>query len=65
MELLYGGAHPYGRRVKGTQESVNRIDRKTLIDFHRKNFAPSVLSVVVVGDIDAGSAVEQMSVPRK
>ena len=61
MELLYGGAHPYGRRVKGTQESVNRIDRKTLIDFHRQNFAPSVLSVVVVGDIDAGSAVEQVT----
>ena len=58
MALLYGETHPYGRRAKGTQESVNRIDRNALVGFHREHVAPSVLSVVVVGDIDAGAAAE-------
>ena len=57
MALLYGETHPYGRFVKGTPESVKRIDRRALLRFHRSRAAPSVLSVVVVGDIDAGMAI--------
>ena len=61
MALLYGETHPYGRFVKGTPESVKRIDRRALLRFHRSRAAPSVLSVVVVGDIDAGMAIAAVS----
>ena len=61
MDLLYGSAHPYGRRPKGTLESVPRIDRATLLDFHRGRFAPSTLSLVVVGDVRSPVAVAAAS----
>ena len=54
--LLYGEAHPYGRRVKGTAASVEGIDRGALLDYHRDRVAPSALSVVVVGDVAADAA---------
>ena len=35
FELLYGPVHPYGRRAKGTLESVARITRDDLVAHHR------------------------------
>jgi zinc protease len=45
--------HPYSRPVKGTMESVKRINRDDLNDFVAKVFTKDGLSVAVVGDIDA------------
>ena len=59
LALLYPGGHPYGRRVKGTLESVERLDREALVGAHRTWFAPSSLVVVSVGDVDAARAVDQ------
>ena len=42
MELLYGPAHPYGRRQKGTVESVEQITRDQLLSLHAARFAPGV-----------------------
>src|SRR4029079_13736446 len=36
-ELLYGGAHPYGRPAKGTVATLERIDRAALMDFHAEH----------------------------
>jgi zinc protease len=52
MECLYGPAHPYGRRVKGTIRAVERLTRQDLADLQRRHVAPSGLSVIVVGDVD-------------
>jgi zinc protease len=57
-ELLYGPAHPYGRRAKGSVETLQRIDRPALAAFHAQHIRPSVLSLVVVGDVEAARAVE-------
>jgi zinc protease len=57
MSMLYG-THPYGRRVRGTLESVERIDRQTLQRFHASHCVPTGLSLAVVGDIDPGRAVD-------
>ena len=51
MEALYGAAHPYGRRAKGTVEAVERMSRDTLLRLHRERFAPSAVTAVVVGDV--------------
>lgn len=51
MTLLYGSSHPYGRRAKGTADSVERLTRDRLLDLHARHFAPSEISAVVVGDV--------------
>lgn len=54
--LLYGPTHPYGRPAKGTIESVDRFRREDLAAYHAARFAPSALSVVIVGDVKAAAA---------
>jgi zinc protease len=56
MALLYPDGHPYGRRLKGTAETVERLTRERLVDLHRRHFGPNDLSVVVVGDVSPGQA---------
>jgi zinc protease len=56
--LLYPDGHPYGRPAKGRPETVERIDRRMLQGFHDARVAPSELSLVVVGDVEPGRAVE-------
>lgn len=57
FELLYPDGHPYGRPAKGTIETVKRIDRRALAAFHEARFAPSALSLVVVGDVTPAKAL--------
>ena len=58
METLYGSAHPYGRRPRGTVESVETITRSTLESFHETFFVPVTLCLVIVGDIEPELAVD-------
>jgi len=50
--LLYPDQHPYGRPARGTLETVGRIGRDELVQFHEARFAPSTATVVVVGDVE-------------
>jgi len=61
MSLLYGPDHPYGRRAKGTIESVEGLTRSGLQDLHSQRFVPSQLTAVVVGDVDATRIVDVAS----
>ncbi len=56
--LLYPNGHPYGRPSKGSLETVERLDRQALQKFHEARFAPSVLSLVIVGDVVSSEAVD-------
>lgn len=58
MALLYGEQHPYGRRSKGSVEIVESLTRERVLALHASRFAPSELSVVVVGDVASGVAIE-------
>lgn len=60
MESLYDG-HPYGRRVRGTAQSVVGIGRADLVAFHERWFGPAALTVVVVGALPAALMVEQVA----
>jgi len=55
---LYGSAHPYGRRPRGSVESVEGIDRAALRGFHAERCSPGSLSLVLVGDIDPARAID-------
>lgn len=57
MALLYGADHPYGRPAKGTVSSIETMTSARLRALHRERFAPSALSVVVVGDVRPDSAI--------
>jgi zinc protease len=56
FDLLYGSAHPYGRRAKGTVDTVSRMTRDDLVAFHRTRYRPALLSLVIVGDVEPARA---------
>jgi len=51
--LLYGEGHAYSNPLtgSGTEESVARITRDDLVDFHRTWFRPGNAQLIVVGDV--------------
>jgi zinc protease len=62
FELLYGETHPYGRRAKGTIESLESLTRGNLTAYHAARFRPSLLSLVIVGDVAAAQATERAAI---
>ncbi|HYM23699.1 MAG TPA: pitrilysin family protein, partial [Vicinamibacterales bacterium] len=58
MALLYPGEHPYGRPTKGTIPTVEALTREDLLKLHRERFAPSAMTAVIVGDVEASEARE-------
>ncbi len=59
LGLLYGPNHPYGRPVKGTPGSLDRLARNDFVRFHHDRIRPSSLSLVVVGDVRPERAIER------
>jgi len=60
MRALYGGAHPYGRRVKGTVDSVKSLTRDDLLRAYARATAPSTLTAAVVGDVEETHVVDTL-----
>lgn len=52
---VYGG-HPYGRLP--TVETLEAVDRASVVDFHRTWYRPGRALFVVAGDVDPDRAVE-------
>jgi zinc protease len=51
LNAVYG-KHPYGRPVEGVEESLDRITRQDIVDFHTMYYAPNNAIMAVVGDIN-------------
>lgn len=51
--LIYGKNHAYSKPFTGTgtEETVSRITRNDLINFHQSWFAPNNATLIVVGDV--------------
>lgn len=58
-ELLYDG-HPYGYSVYGYPETVARITREDLVDFHARHYGPQNMAVTIVGAVEAQDAVHRV-----
>jgi zinc protease len=54
-EVLFTGT-PCARPVIGTQESIQSLTREAILDFHRRHYVPSNVTLIVMGDVDAGQA---------
>lgn len=75
---LYKG-HPYSKNVLGTEESIKKITKKDLVEFHKKYFSPQGARMAIVGDIGnydlksvldkglanwKGQAIEEVAFPK-
>ncbi|MEO6213099.1 MAG: pitrilysin family protein [Vicinamibacterales bacterium] len=58
LEMLYGVNHPYARPARGTIASLEGLRRDDLRAFHARHVVPSAVRVAIVGDIDAGEALD-------
>lgn len=58
MAALYGDGHPYGRGLRGTLDSVDRIDAGALRRFHAAHCVPGALSLAIVGDLEPQRAID-------
>ena len=54
--LIYG-FHPYGFPDTGLPETIAKITREDLREFHRRYFAPNNSILAIVGDVTAGEAM--------
>lgn len=54
--ILYGGGHPYGRPLAGTDSSVERLTRDRVVAFYASYYRPNNAKVLVVGDVTAAEA---------
>jgi len=61
MDMLYGTAHPYGRKLRGTIENAERIDTAALRAFHHAHVTPGNVSLAIVGDVASPRAVDAAS----
>ena len=49
-EVVWGN-QPLGRSIAGTEETVGAVDREAMVDYWRRNYAPSRLVVAAGGDV--------------
>lgn len=59
-EAVYPDEHPYHWRVEGTEESVKRIQRDALVDFHASYYRPDSLILAIVGDVETQAVIEKI-----
>ena len=59
-EVVYPNQHPYHWRVQGTEESIKRIQRDALANFHASYYRPDSLILAIVGDVDTPAIIEKI-----
>ena len=59
-EAVYPDQHPYHWRVQGTEESLKRIQRDALVDFHASYYRPDSLVLAIVGDVETQTIIEKI-----
>ncbi len=64
LRMIYGD-HPLGRPPLGTEESVDGLNTTACRDFHRKVFVPNNTVLVVVGDFETQTVVDEVKALTK
>ncbi len=60
LQSVYPGGHPYAVPAGGDEATVRGISREDLLAFHRASYRPDRAGVVVAGDVDPDSVLEQL-----
>ena len=58
LQDLYGPDHGYGRRPRGSVQTVESIAPDALRRFHAARIRPTTMSLVLVGDVDPMQAID-------
>lgn len=58
FDRLLFGDHPYGRPEDGFIETIQKIEQKDLVEFHRQFYHPRGLVIVVVGAVEPETAFD-------
>ena len=56
--MLYT-THPYKRKVIGRSDVIETITRDQVLNFYNKNYSPSNMVTVIIGDVDTNHAIEK------
>lgn len=56
--MLYT-THPYKRKVIGRSDVIETITRDQVLSFYNKNYSPSNMVTVIIGDVNANHAIEK------
>jgi predicted Zn-dependent peptidase len=59
--ILYGGSHPYGHNLLGTEASITGMAPTDLQSFYRANFLPNNSTLIVVGDVTPAQVEAKIS----
>lgn len=59
--ILYGGSHPYGHNLLGTEASITGMTTADVQSFYRTNFIPNNSTLIVVGDVTADQVEKKIS----
>lgn len=57
----YPEGHPHHRTAEGEEATVAAVTRDDLAAFHRQRYRPEGLVVAVVGDVEAGWAIDRLT----
>ncbi|MBN1564197.1 MAG: insulinase family protein [Anaerolineae bacterium] len=60
-ELAYPAAHPYSQPIDGTLASIETITRDHMIEFHRRQYGPGGMFIVVVGAVDTAATIQMIA----
>jgi zinc protease len=60
FEALLYPDHPYGRSVRGYEDTVSGLERVDLVDYYRRHYSPSGMVLAVVGAVTAKSVVDKV-----
>ncbi|MGI9077215.1 MAG: M16 family metallopeptidase [Gemmatimonadaceae bacterium] len=58
--ILYGGEHPYGRPLTGTEASTKALRCADLQHFYSTYFRPNNATMIIVGDVSAGDITQRV-----
>ncbi|MGQ3685996.1 MAG: M16 family metallopeptidase [Candidatus Loosdrechtia sp.] len=59
--IIYDASHPYGRKVEGTLETIERITRDDMVAFHKKYFYPNNIILGISGDFDKEEIIKKLT----
>jgi zinc protease len=58
--MLYPENHPYSRDLQGRIDTITNVSLEDMAAFHRKNYGPRDMVIVIVGAVKAHEAVQHV-----
>lgn len=60
-KIMYDSKHPYNRKIEGTLESIEKINRDDMLAFHKKFFHPNNIILGISGDFNKEELIRKLN----